>query len=1711
MFTYTAHQARRLRKVQLKLHKYQSQQMTLQQKSQQVKTSSFACQVIYPLYKIEYGEVFWMDSELLPSRVVPHRKIKDIAASGNKFYGTAGSYIYEWKPFIGTGTVTTRIHETDKELFEFKGFADTHCAGNIAALYFAGDAGKEEKFFDTEEGTPISYSRNLWENYKKYSTTAITERGTDFTLRLEKLKEYFSTKRESEPVKESWRNQSLSRVAIKLMEFPMACQKDTGRIKETLERIFGGLKFREELLVEGFRQIIAFGEKKMKTMEAFVKIIKRMMLQIGFIGLKKYSQAKAKLIATSTNIIEEYVEEYCKECIRETLKEARIQKVQQTWSLLLREKVYRKILTGLRSHVEREKVSAICKGFEAFVKVCAVIKKRKAFRMYWKYVRKVMAVELLERTLKGRVFRRSMYEWKNNAKILERLREKAQIGVKRLSEAVKRQLRHHISHLKHNAAIIHAKKELQRAHEKYLKEQKKQKEDMLIKENSIKMLQVDLAQLVEAKRLAKSISLKHFATVLLRACSSKWAVYFKAFYENARQPQGNFLEDKAFEPSSIDDEVQSPPTKKVEDYEDVELKEDSMQNSVLEIQTSYREPSSENLLKVLSQKNRSLEKSVEFEAPETVPEISQPETLWENKVNKSEGKCDEALVEESGIGAINLITTEICNKEEVSVSQAVPAKAFMGITVAEVISVASSCMKPKVENNNIEYVYKDSNFTGSIKEDVKEIASTEEIEGSMSLLKEIPSEDKSMPLAQCSKSDMEICLAHSEITIVPTAEKIPEDHDIKRVESKSPPSSENKVDAEVNTEVVETCLPKHVQEINLPLIMQEAEPVIKAKSETLPKPFFTEYAVQETSTKVLVNSNIVHVPVRNKVQSCSENYGLPMKSTEVSSIVDTQPLQSTAILDLPKLYAGDLFSLPNYATQKPRMEISTASTLNIAFAENKVEILNLPKSDNLEDKRTEKDAYVDTAIAEYRETKTKVNVVEPSTKQSFDALDIITIPKRYKDEINENNKAEQEYTMKIPSNTIHEKIGELSIVTPTEEMPFILCAPLAVVEEDKNEIKKMPKPDPIVLKTALAICAGVIKNRLVQSFSSMKEWVHRKKSAETNIKNGYKKLCTIIDSVTCHHTESVYHLIINYGRAKKIVYQQYKLGLTLLFNTVKSHISSSFNSVREFANLKKAYTIKLNEKVLNAETACKTVKLRHILATLKDYVNVAKKTEKAVAKTEAGLKILKQITLSRLLQYLTTIKSYCLIKALDEERAKAVKREMIKRVTAFTKLEKRKSVLKRWNTWRNFIKHAKAAEAKAKHLLKLLSGLLKQRMQNVVHSLSFYATTQHLIEVKEMQLQNLQKEKSAFILKQILVNKMKCYLEPLVLLLHVPPSSSSLEKEELYLPVPIELFESSKAQCTERRVSVLEELKEVPPQIDFRSNAWKNCTSEYISPKAPDFSKNPSCNVSGHLALENEGASAIGMADPFELNSDCWESSEEIRSQGRYNHTNFMKAFSNCFVKYHKEMLETEKEEDYPDFQPQEVVKVEQEENTPRLQLQEMIKSPSEKELQELLIDLNTKESTVEGRSRCSVMDYQLKTQSEAKLSTMDLSRIFQSRREKLTQMEKENIGGQNELSRNSITARKSKLSTKMETEKSMSSTKMYKRTGNYMEVNKRFVHEMSTINHELNSQHKRSARVPRIKVPKPELVFQLTKYKAGICHNQLILINFDYIYIDYN
>lgn len=59
-----------------------------------------------------------------------------------------------------------------------------------------------------------------------------------------------------------------------------------------------------------------------------------------------------------------------------------------------------------------------------------------------------------------------------------------------------------------------------------------------------------------------------------------------------------------------------------------------------------------------------------------------------------------------------------------------------------------------------------------------------------------------------------------------------------------------------------------------------------------------------------------------------------------------------------------------------------------------------------------------------------------------------------------------------------------------------------------------------------------------------------------------------------------------------------------------------------------------------------------------------------------------------------------------------------------------------------------------------------------------------------------------------------------------------------------------------------------------------------------------------------------------------------------------------------------------------------------------------------------------------------------------------------------------------------------------LSNNNRQKEENNHIDINKQFIIEMSDINHEINKLCEQQEGIPRMKIPKPELVFKMAKYK---------------------
>ncbi len=268
----------------------------------------------------------------------------------------------------------------------------------------------------------------------------------------------------------------------------------------------------------------------------------------------------------------------------------------------------------------------------------------------------------------------------------------------------------------------------------------------------------------------------------------------------------------------------------------------------------------------------------------------------------------------------------------------------------------------------------------------------------------------------------------------------------------------------------------------------------------------------------------------------------------------------------------------------------------------------------------------------------------------------------------------------------------------------------------------------------------------------------------------------------------------------------------------------------------------------------------------------------------------------------------------------------------------------------------------------------------------------------------------------------------------------------------------------------------------------------------------------------------------------------------RYDHSRFMQAFSQCFIKYHEQMLMDERRS-YPSTSLLEPPPLPpgrksrrssalfKESPIPSRRLRypalshalpnarkqsnfggpALTKASSEKELRELLTGMN---GPLEERFN-SVRPSQLLAPTVS--SHKDASKMFRSRLRKFKQIRtrkarfvRNNIRKASEHSQHVSVSPEQGRDRTVQTDRPHllsglkstrgaggattmlqssvgSLTMLSKRKGSgddYLTLNKQFIREMSSINHEINSHYNCLARVPRFKVPKPDLVFQLTRYK---------------------
>ena len=274
------------------------------------------------------------------------------------------------------------------------------------------------------------------------------------------------------------------------------------------------------------------------------------------------------------------------------------------------------------------------------------------------------------------------------------------------------------------------------------------------------------------------------------------------------------------------------------------------------------------------------------------------------------------------------------------------------------------------------------------------------------------------------------------------------------------------------------------------------------------------------------------------------------------------------------------------------------------------------------------------------------------------------------------------------------------------------------------------------------------------------------------------------------------------------------------------------------------------------------------------------------------------------------------------------------------------------------------------------------------------------------------------------------------------------------------------SQINERVTAIRSRAKGIDPYAEdytkydrgeFEKGKWSNqeFTIHDVNPKQQfvNMLNEPDILFSGRNRIANdEEDNNMEMADPIEIDSlpflKIKSNIEDYkakgkpgkRNEGRFDREKFVETFSGSFIKYHDEMLKNE-------YGNRDI-------NLNEISYRSDYKNKSEGV------------HSIEKLKRRNLMTKTAREFFNTSKKSQRRNNRNQSFRGKSNISSYGNIGSDNEKPNEAI---------------------------DFIEMNKHFVKEMSNINSEINSEYNCLMEVPRLKIPKPELVIRLTKYKMQI------------------
>jgi len=1667
---------------------------------------------------------------------MPRRKIRDIGASGNKFYGFTGNHIYEWRPYIGgakTVNYTTRVHAIKDDDFEFRGFGDSHCAGNLAAFYFAGfskeisnenspkiafdflsENNEISQFslgLDSHKNSIISNNPSKLQKESQILSNKISEIyssplseknvqnsliSNNFAVRVEKLKDFFHAKNNCENMPNPNNTQEKfdqSKIAIKLLEFPMETknlsdenkksicfsktQKNDSLLKlmKVLEKAEKRLEI--EKICYSLKKFFEFGDYRVMKISAILNIFKKNLLKSE---LEKFSQ-----IIKIQGIMQKITEKICKKLISDCIKENMVKisiKLNKIFNILEKFSLRKNFIT-IKKHAEfnskismklmkiskiseSHEINKIITNFKNFSneKKIQSAKLLKIAQIYENLILK----NSLTKLQKYNAFSKKINEFDNKFKkistnyLLRKILHKFSTKIQNIKKIENRLCK--INSVKNKFLMKNTLEIIKTNIENYIQK--------------IKIRNGKLLALVENKKkygLSNSLSKIYKFMIFIRkivffntkitkistkCLQRKMILKFNQKIQNIMKTEQiliklNKIRNKFIVENSI--EIMK---NNVESYKKLSLKFEfaimKLEKNISKFYFKKLYSKAIFLHKISRQTNILCTFSTNFILKNMLLKIQKYSKICEKRkflIQKISVKTQKIITKNAFIKLKEFC--EILQKRD-----KILCKFSMILQKYATFTQFHKLLLHLKHAQNLINLFKKQKLRNAISTWKMLMQIRKNYSKSLLKISKIlcPKIQKAM---SNFKQNIEIFYAsqkllqneqkYAEINKEHTKNLQQKEQDIQKLQFDLAILMETKKSAK-NLALKHFCT--IIMLILVKRFAQNFEKLRKTKLNSAKKldkkDFMENNFIPKISEDEIVFSPMKKFTIDENIEISEKNkkFDLSLKLLEFSNQNSQNDFQNEIIEE-------------KCTKSRNSLEFSLNNSLCKNQENNSEKIFEICKENEILNENNRK-------ISENSLNKEKIIKMEPFSENENEPLFIENRPELILPINSEKSQEILQNVVEIPkndlqkifmvientdiiniaphtnnSNTTTQKL--INFTDPTTELIVlnsdtsnIICKPKG--KENSTQLKIHTNSIQLDILNTKPQKLKIIENFISVCQNQVKIHIQKFQTETTKIdilQRFYEKLCKIF----IKQKQNSFKKIQNY--AQKI--SKNKLGANSLLKILKYKIQARYNNLLIFAQEKKQ---RIQNKLLNIEKILEFTKQRYSPNLCK---NISFSPQNITPHTS---------------EFLQKYEPFC------------------------TKISQ---IFKKYNL-RIAIKKWAFSYSKSQKILKILSKLINMRIVRVFNEIQFYSKTNLLISEHQKRLIKFKHPLSIF--KHFICKNIRKYF--------------------------LEVMQFNKKISTERRISVLEtpinlqNNEENPINIGTLSNFWqkhwKSCTSDYLSPNiytplAPNLIPPCATSISEPFPMEGENTSAIGMAEPFELNSNnisqtnlndeeeksiekYEEKCEEIEiPKGRYDHKKFMEAFSSTFNKYYKELCEKENEENllsepiYNHSQSSKLIKVE-----------------SEKELQDLLANMNTKETeeTQKFLNNDSKPCY-----SESKLTPQDISKIFMQRKQRISEFrEKENIVRQPNFSRNDsekygLNYSKTDRSQNISKNIRISASKF----GNfpnedYMNINKKFVQEMSSINHELNSYYKCSARVPRFKVPKPDLVFQLTRYKASIHHN---------------